>query len=199
MNKDKLTAYDNFIISKNKSVPELDEIDCIFDTEEETPKFTASYAKYLKEQLRRTQPSDEKVLTQEEFECRDTEEDKKINEYLAVQLRSDKANRVYLPQEYKVKDAEKLPNEDWAQKVHEHDMEMLNACDMVIAVVRGGKASDDGTAFEIGYAAALGKRIWIYADEREPISLMFLNENIRIFQSGALFDEILGKDSLRYT
>ena len=84
MNKDKLTAYDNFIISKNKSVPELDEIDCIFDAEEETPKFTASYAKYLKEQLRRTQPSDEKVLTQEEFECRDTEEDKKTKMWNAL-------------------------------------------------------------------------------------------------------------------
>ena len=128
-----------------------------------------------------------------------TQEDKKINESFAVRLRSNKDNQVYLPQEYKVKDAEKMPNEDWAQKVNEHDMEMLKACDTVLAIVRGGKASDDGTAFEIGYAAALGKRIWIYADEREPISLMFLNENIRIFQSGALFDEILGKDSLRYT
>ena len=128
-----------------------------------------------------------------------TEEDKKINEYLAVQLRSDKDNQVYLPQEYKVKDAEKLPNGDWAKKVNEHDMEMLEACDTVLAIVRGGKASDDGTAFEIGYAAALGKKIWIYADEREPISLMFLNENIHIFRGGSLFDEILGKDSLRYT
>lgn len=128
-----------------------------------------------------------------------TEEDKKINKYLAAQLRADKDNRVYLPQEYKVKDAGKLPNEDWAQKVNEHDMEMLKACDMVIAVVRGGKASDDRTAFEIGYATALGKRVWIYADEREPISLMFLNKGIKIFKSGSLFDEILGKDSLRYT
>ena len=128
-----------------------------------------------------------------------TPEDKKINEYFAALLRADKDKQVYLPQEYKVKDVEKLPNEDWAQKVYKHDMEMLEACDMVIAIVRGGKASDDGTAFEIGYAAALGKRIWIYADEREPISLMFLNENIKIFESGSLFDEILGKDSLRYT
>lgn len=128
-----------------------------------------------------------------------TPEDKKINEYLAAQLRANKDNQVYLPQEYKVKDAEKLPNKDWAQKVNEHDMKMLEQCDMLIAIVRGGKASDDGTAFEIGYATALGKRIWIYADEREPISLMFLNENIKIFKSGSFFDEILGKDSLRYT
>ena len=128
-----------------------------------------------------------------------TPEDKKINEYFAALLRADKDKQVYLPQEYKVKDAEKLPNEDWAQKVYKHDMKMLEHCDMLIAIVRGGKASDGGTAFEIGYATALGKRIWIYADEREPISLMFLNENIRILESGALFDEILGKDSLRYT
>lgn len=108
-------------------------------------------------------------------------------------------NKVYLPQEYKIPDAEKMPNRNWAIQVNAHDMKMLEHCDMLIAIVRGGKASDDGTAFEIGYAAALGKRIWIYADEREPISLMFLNENICIFESGALFDEILGKDSLRYT
>lgn len=127
-----------------------------------------------------------------------TQEDKKINKYLAAVFRA-AGSEVYLPQEYKIPDAEKMPNRNWAIQVNAHDMEMLNVCDMVIAIVRGGKASDDGTAFEIGYAAALGKRIWIYADEREPISLMFLNENIRIFQSGALFDEILGKDSLRYT
>lgn len=127
-----------------------------------------------------------------------TEEDKKINEYLAALLRSG-GDKVYLPQEYKVNDADKLPNKDWAQKVNKHDMKMLEQCDMLIAIVRGGKASDDGTAFEIGYATALGKRIWIYADEREPISLMFLNENVKIFKSGSLFDEILGKDSLRYT
>lgn len=44
-----------------------------------------------------------------------TEEDKKINEYLAARLRVG-GDKVYLPQEYKVKDAEKLPNKDWAQK-----------------------------------------------------------------------------------
>ena len=127
-----------------------------------------------------------------------TQEDKKINEYYAARFRA-AGSKVYLPQEYKIPDAEKMPNRNWAIQVNAHDMKMLEACDMVIAIVRGGKASDDGTAFEIGYAAALGKRIWIYADEREPISLMFLNENIKIFESGSLFDEILGKDSLRYT
>ena len=127
-----------------------------------------------------------------------TKEEKKINEYCAAVFRA-AGNKVYLPQEYKIPDAEKMPNRNWAIQVNAHDMKMLEHCDMLIAIVRGGKASDDGTAFEIGYAAALGKRIWIYADEREPISLMFLNENICIFESGDLFDEILGKDSLRYT
>ena len=127
-----------------------------------------------------------------------TQEDKKINECYAARFRA-MGSKVYLPQEYKIPDAEKMPNRNWAIQVNAHDMKMLEPCDMVIAIVRGGKASDDGTAFEIGYAAALGKRIWIYADEREPISLMFLNKNICIFESGDLFDEILGKDSLRYT
>lgn len=127
-----------------------------------------------------------------------TEEDKKINECFATQLRAG-GDQVYLPQEYKIKDADKLPNGDWAQKVNAHDIKMLKTCDKVIAIVRGGKASDDGTAFEIGYATALGKTVWIYADEREPISLMFINKNIQIFKWGEVFDEILGKDKLRYT
>ena len=70
---------------------------------------------------------------------------------------------------------------------------------MPFLLLRGGKASDDGTAFEIGYATALGKRVFLYVDERKPISLMFLNKNIHICKCADEFDEILGKNELYYT
>ena len=127
-----------------------------------------------------------------------TEEDKKIDEYYAAQFRA-MGDEVYLPQEYKIPDAEKMTNRNWAIQVNAHDMKMLEACDMVIAIVRGGKASDDGTAFEIGYAAAMGKRVFLYVDERNPISLMFLHKNIHICKSADEFDEILKESELRYT
>ena len=127
-----------------------------------------------------------------------TEEDKKINEYYAAQLRA-MGNKVYLPQEYKIPDAEEMPNRNWAIQVNAHDIKMLETCDAVYAIVRDGKASDDGTAFEIGYATALGKRVFLYVDERKPISLMFLTKNIYICKCADEFDEILGKNELYYT
>lgn len=127
-----------------------------------------------------------------------TEEDKKINNFYASGYRAE-GHEVYLPQEYKIPGAYEIDNLTWAKKVREHDIKMLEACHVVVAIVRGGKASDDGTAFEIGYAAARGKSILIYADEREPISLMFLGENVQIFERAKEFNRILKNDTLRYT
>ncbi len=83
MNNERLTAYDNFIISKNKYIPQTDVSDRVADAEEKET-LSPSYAKYLKEQLRRTAPSEEKVMTQEEFECRDDDADRKSRMWKAL-------------------------------------------------------------------------------------------------------------------
>lgn len=83
MNNDKLTAFDNFIIGKNKYVPQVQNDEKVCDNAE-TTNFSASYAQYLKDQLRRTQPSEERVLTQEEFEVMDDEETRKNRMWKAL-------------------------------------------------------------------------------------------------------------------
>lgn len=82
MNNERLTAYDNFIISKNKFIPQTNVSDRMDTEDAET--FSPSYAKYLKEQLRRTSPSEEKVMTQEEFESRDEDAERKSRMWKAL-------------------------------------------------------------------------------------------------------------------
>lgn len=64
MNNNKLTAYDSFIINKRKrDIPTITSYEKDSDFND-----CNSYADYIENQLRRTSPSSEKVLTEEEFE-----------------------------------------------------------------------------------------------------------------------------------
>ena len=70
MKQNDLTPYDEFMICKNKDVSEFSAKEDYVREQEITarePKLSPAYKKYLKKQLRRTKPSDEKVMTQEEF------------------------------------------------------------------------------------------------------------------------------------
>lgn len=65
---------------------------------------------------------------------------------------------VFVPQEHSIENAWDLSNEDWADAVCEMDVEAIHNCDVVI-VLNFGLYSDSGTAWEAGYAKALGKRV----------------------------------------
>ena len=65
---------------------------------------------------------------------------------------------VYVPQEHTVPNAWKMSQEDWAREVFKMDVAAIQDCDMLFAVY-DGLYSDSGTAWEIGYAYALGKDI----------------------------------------
>lgn len=67
---------------------------------------------------------------------------------------------VYVPQEHTVPNAWEMSQEDWAREVFKMDITAIQECDMVF-VVYDGLYSDSGTAWEIGYAYALGKEIQI--------------------------------------
>ena len=71
---------------------------------------------------------------------------------------------VYVPQEHTVPDAWNMSQEDWAREVFKMDIAAIQDCDMVYAVY-DGLYSDSGTAWEIGYAYALGKHIAINVNE----------------------------------
>lgn len=65
---------------------------------------------------------------------------------------------VYVPQEHTVPNAWEMSQEDWAREVFKMDVAAIQDCDMLF-VVYDGLYSDSGTAWEIGYAYALGKNI----------------------------------------
>ena len=65
---------------------------------------------------------------------------------------------VFVPQEHTIPNAWEMSQEDWAREVFKMDIAAIQDCDMVYAVY-DGLYSDSGTAWEIGYAYALGKNI----------------------------------------
>lgn len=71
---------------------------------------------------------------------------------------------VFVPQEHTVPNAWEMSQEDWAREVFKMDIAAIQECDMIF-VVYDGLYSDSGTAWEIGYAYALGKHIAINVNE----------------------------------
>ncbi|MBU4610068.1 nucleoside 2-deoxyribosyltransferase [Achromobacter sp. GG226] len=58
-----------------------------------------------------------------------------------------------------------------ARWIFEANVARIRASDAVMANLNAfrGHEPDSGTAFEVGYAAALGKPIWAYTDEARPL------------------------------
>lgn len=63
-----------------------------------------------------------------------------------------------------------LPAEQRAAAIRRANVEKLNACRAVIACISPfrGAGADAGTAWEMGYAEALGKPVVVWSDEPRP-------------------------------
>ena len=94
---------------------------------------------------------------------------------------------VFVPQDHSIVDAWEMSNEDWAGAVYEMDEEAIGVCDVVI-VLNFGLYSDSGTAWEAGYAKALGKRVVqvLCGGDNTVYSLMMLSSADKV----ATFDQI---------
>lgn len=66
-----------------------------------------------------------------------------------------------------------------AKEIYEGNIALIKRADAVIANVNAfrGFEPDSGTAFEIGYAAALGKKVIAYLDESRPMIEWVRDEN----------------------
>jgi nucleoside 2-deoxyribosyltransferase len=82
--------------------------------------------------------------------------------------------KVFVPKEHFVPDGENIPNSQWGEAVFEMDKEALENSQCVVAVYHG-MYSDSGTAWEIGYAYALRKKILIVCVTHSESSLMVAN------------------------
>lgn len=58
-----------------------------------------------------------------------------------------------------------------AKAIREANIELLASCDIVMANLNPfrGLEPDSGTVYEVGYAAALGKKVYGYAADRRPM------------------------------
>lgn len=93
---------------------------------------------------------------------------------------------VFVPMEHEIDNAWDMPQHEWSRKVFEADIEAIRNSAAVVAIYNG-LYSDSGTAFEIGYAHALGKDIYIMPClETNEVSLMIKN----VAKNPGLFDEV---------
>ncbi len=82
---------------------------------------------------------------------------------------------VFVPMEHKLLGDQDMQNEVWGRKVFEMDRDAIYDCDAMVAMYYG-LYSDSGTAWEIGFANCLNKKIVIvHCDKRHETSLMIVN------------------------
>ena len=118
---------------------------------------------------------------------------------MARDILRDRGYKLFVPMEHKIPDGENIPNNVWGQKVFKMDKEAIFQCDIVIALYYG-LYSDSGTAWEIGFANAINKKIVIvHCDKESESSLMVVNgSTINIANIEELssldFDNLYGKN-----
>ena len=85
-------------------------------------------------------------------------------------------HKVYVPQEHTVEGAWDLSNKDWAEQVYLNDIEAIRECEMMM-ILNFGMYSDSGTAWEAGYAYAMGKKTIqvLCGGNNATYSLMMMN------------------------
>lgn len=89
---------------------------------------------------------------------------------------------VYFPAEFKVPDAWSLPNNEWGKAVFDHDMEELDAADVVVLLYYGQETAT-GSIWEAGYACGKGKKvILVEMMGRMKDSLMIFNSSYAVLQ-----------------
>ena len=88
---------------------------------------------------------------------------------------------VFVPQEHSIEGAWEMSNEDWSDAVYSMDVNAICNCDVII-VLNFGLYSDSGTAWEAGYAKALGKRVIqvLCGGDNAVYSLMMLSSADKI-------------------
>jgi nucleoside 2-deoxyribosyltransferase len=99
--------------------------------------------------------------------------DKEINRVkkMAEILRA-KGHEVFVPMEHQNKHLE-FGSVAWRKATWQSDVDAIDKADVVYAIVSEGNYSDDGTAWEIGYAYANTKPIVVFNEGGEhPVNLM---------------------------
>ena len=101
------------------------------------------------------------------------DEENRYYEEMIKMLRNE-GHKVFVPKEHEIPNAWDLPNAIWGESVFAVDILGIQRCDVVV-VLNHGMYSDSGTAWECGYAYALGKDVVNVLCGEGNFSLMMLN------------------------
>lgn len=116
-------------------------------------------------------------------------------------LRS-KGYEVFAPFEHQNKELE-FGSKVWRDKTYSGDITGIIGADVVVAIVSGGNYSDSGTAWECGYAHALGIPVVVVNYTGKALNLM-ISDSLTAYHSdldGLLaydFDKLERKDYEEY-
>ena len=91
-----------------------------------------------------------------------------------IKILRNEGHKVFVPKEHEIPNAWDLPNAVWGESVFAVDILGIQKCDVVV-VLNHGMYSDSGTAWECGYAYALGKDVVNVLCGEGNYSLMMLN------------------------
>ncbi len=83
-----------------------------------------------------------------------------------------------------------------AKTIREANIDLINACDIIMANLNPfrGLEPDSGTVYEVGYATALGKKVYGYAEDRRPMiehvhEQQKLSDNAALCQDGKIIED----------
>ena len=107
---------------------------------------------------------------------------KKVQNWLKHKFHTD---YVFLPQDYVSPKIDKH-NTIWARDVFDHDTNAIYDADMICIVDNGDYHSDDGSAFEVGYAYAMNKEIIFISDSPELKKSLMIGNAVNQFY---IYDE----------
>ena len=107
---------------------------------------------------------------------------KKVQNWLKHKFHTD---YVFLPQDYVSPKIDKH-NTIWARDVFDHDINAIYDADMICIVDNGDYHSDDGSAFEVGYAYAMNKEIIFISDSPELKKSLMIGNAVNQFY---IYDE----------
>lgn len=107
---------------------------------------------------------------------------KKVQNWLKHKFHTD---YVFLPQDYVSPKIDKH-NTIWARDVFDHDTNAIYDADIICIVDNGDYHSDDGSAFEVGYAYAMNKEIIFISDSPELKKSLMIGNAVNQFY---IYDE----------
>ena len=103
----------------------------------------------------------------------DAELRKDMNDAIDI-LRNKCFMEVYAPVEHSIPNAWDYPNDEWGLMVFESDINAINDADVLVLLSYGRKQTA-GSAWEAGYAFAMGKKVIVVEMNDEIASLMVSN------------------------